>query len=269
MCRCLGARAGVRRRPPDARQGRLAARSGVDGPHRPRSTATTSRCCGRCSASASPKTCRSRPRSRSRSTRASTCRADGSMAMMSSNQDLEAIVGWRFQRSAVGAGARLESTVFVGGDGPAAGIPQRRHAGSAFGPCVRGERLCVADRTTSGSSGGYQHFGEREGDQMGDSFFYSAVYGYRPPFLRPTIRSLTCASLSKLSASTPPAACTTASRSSRAAAIPSRRAVRRCCSTSSTGSKPASLFPVYQQTNFQPEEKFRFGVNFTYFFWRK
>ena len=28
-------------------------------------------------------------------------------------------------------------------------------------------------------------------------------------------------------------------------------------------------FPVYQQTNFQPEEKFRFGVNFTYFFWRR
>ena len=27
------------------------------------------------------------------------------------------------------------------------------------------------------------------------------------------------------------------------------------------------LFPVYQQTNFQPEEKFRFGVNFSYFFW--
>ena len=38
---------------------------------------------------------------------------------------------------------------------------------------------------------------------MGASFFYSAVYGYRPPFLRPTIRSPTSASLSKLSASTP------------------------------------------------------------------
>src|SRR5688500_9359467 len=35
------------------------------------------------------------------------------MAMMSSSQDIEALVGWRFQRRDMGPGARLESTLYA------------------------------------------------------------------------------------------------------------------------------------------------------------
>ena len=55
------------------------------------------------------------------------------MAMMSSNQDLEAIAGWRFQRRAVGAGARLESTAFVGVTAP---LQQYRADGMRAAPSV-------------------------------------------------------------------------------------------------------------------------------------
>ena len=37
------------------------------------------------------------------------------MAMMSGNPDLESLLGWRFQTRPIGDGARLESTVYVGG----------------------------------------------------------------------------------------------------------------------------------------------------------
>ena len=105
------------------------------------------------------------------------------MAMMTSNQDVEAILGWRFQRRAVGAGARLESTVFVGGAVP---LQEYRPDGMLAAPSVYAS---VATGYASRAhyfwvGGGYEYFGEKEGDQMGDTVFYSAVYGYRPPFLR-------------------------------------------------------------------------------------
>ena len=190
------------------------------------------------------------------------------MAMMSSNQDLEAIVGWRFQRRAVGAGARLESTVFAGATAP---LQKYRsdgmraapsfHVSAASGYASRTHYLWVG--------GGFQRFGEREGDQMGDSISYSVVYGYRPPFLRldypkPDLRFFVEAVGEHTEQGQHHGFELVVSGGESILVGPSALLLYK-----QYGLEAGLLFPVYQQTNFQPEEKFRFGVNFTYFFWRK
>jgi hypothetical protein len=190
------------------------------------------------------------------------------MAMMSSNQDFEAIAGWRFQRRAVGAGARLESTLFVGGTVP---MQKYRSDGMLAAPSVEAS---VASGFASRAhyfwaGGGYQYFGEREGDQMGDSVYYSAVYGYRPPFLRvdypkPDLRFFVEAIGEHSARGKHHGFEMVVSGGDSILIGPSALLLYK-----QYGFEAGMLFPVYQQTNFQPDEKFRFGVNFTYFFWRK
>jgi hypothetical protein len=63
--------------------------------------------------------------------------------------------------------------------GTAAAVSRRRRAGRPLRPHIGRERL--RSRTHYfWAGGGYQYYGEREGDQMGASVFYSAVYA---PFL--------------------------------------------------------------------------------------
>ena len=133
------------------------------------------------------------------------------MAMMSSNQDLEAIVGLALPAS---RGRRRRAARVHGlcrRNGALAAIPVRRHAAApsvhvsaASGYASRTHYLWVG--------GGFQRFGEHEGDQMGDSIFYSAVYGYRPPFLRLDYPKPDLRFLSRPSASTPRGDNITASR---------------------------------------------------------
>ena len=191
------------------------------------------------------------------------------MAMMSSNQDFEAILGWRFQRRAVGRRGAARIDRLRRRRGAAAGVSPGRHAGRAIGLRVGGDRLRVASplplggrrlpvlRRAAGRSNGRHGFLQRRVRVS------SAV----------SARRLSEAGSAVLRRSRRRAhgtgASTTASSTSSAAAMRCSSARRRSCSTSSTDSKPGLLFPVYQQTNFQPDEKFRFGVNFTYFFWRK
>lgn len=190
------------------------------------------------------------------------------MAMMSSNQDLEAILGWRFQRRAVGDGARFESTVFVGATAP---LQEYRSDGMLAAPSVHASVATgYASRTHYfWVGGGYQHFGERQGDQMGDSFFYSAVYGYRPPFLqvdypKPDLRFFVEAVGEHTARGQHHGFEMVVSGGDSILVGPTALLLYK-----QYGLEAGLLFPVYQQTNFQPEEKFRFGVNFTYFFWRK
>ena len=190
------------------------------------------------------------------------------MAMMSSNQDLEAIVGWRFQRRAVGPGARLESTVFVGATAP---LQEYRNDGMLAAPSIHVSAASgYASRTHYfWVGGGFQRFGEREGDQMGDSVFYSAVYGYRPPFLRfdyptPDLRFFVEAVGEHTERGQHHGLQMVPSGGDSILVGPSALLLYK-----QYGLEAGLLFPVYQQTNFQPEEKLRFGVNFTYFFWRK
>lgn len=190
------------------------------------------------------------------------------MAMMSSNQDFETIMGWRFQRSAVGAGSRLESTLFVGATVP---MQEFRSDGMLATPSVHAS---VASGFASRShyfwvGGGYQYYTEREGDQMGDSFYYSAVYGYRPPFLRtdypkPDLRFFVEAVGEHTARGLHHGFEMVVSGGDSILVGPSALLLYK-----QYGLEAGLLFPVYQQTNLQPDEKFRFGVNFTYFFWRK
>lgn len=190
------------------------------------------------------------------------------MAMMSSNQDFEAIMGWRFQRSAAGAGARLESTLFVGGTVP---MQEFRSDGMLATPSVHAS---VASGYASRThyfwvGGGYQYYTESQGDQMGDSIYYSVVYGYRPPFLRtdypkPDLRFFVEATGEHTARGRHHGFEMFVSGGDSILVGPTALLLYK-----QYGLEAGLLFPVYQQTNLQPEERLRFGVNFTYFFWRK
>ena len=105
------------------------------------------------------------------------------VAMMSSVNELEGIVSWRFHHQALGAGTRFESTLSAG----AAMSPRPVHAdGMETAPSVH---LSAATGYISRAhymwvGSGYQHHGQRGLDQMGNVVFVSGVYGYRPPALR-------------------------------------------------------------------------------------
>jgi hypothetical protein len=189
------------------------------------------------------------------------------MSMMASTQDLEGILAWRFQRRDVGPGARLESTVFVGGTAP---LQQYRKDGMLAAPSFQ-----VSAATGYASrkhyiwlGGGYQHFGERSGDQMGASVFYSAVYGYRPPALRldypkPDLRFFVEAVGEHTDRGLHHGFDYISSGGDSIVVGPTALLLYKQYSLSG-----GILFPVYQRTNFQPEERFRFAINFSYFFWR-
>ena len=102
--------------------------------------------------------------------------------MMSSAREIEALVGWRFQRRALGVGARRESTLYLGATMPTdavrAGLPSRAslEAAAATGYASRAHYVWIG--------GGVQHFLASDGNQFGESRLLTAVYGYRPPMLR-------------------------------------------------------------------------------------
>jgi hypothetical protein len=190
------------------------------------------------------------------------------MAMMASTQDLEGILSWRFQRRPVGPGARLESTVFVGATAP---LQEFRKDGMKAAPSVH---FSAASGYASRShyvwvSGGYQYFTERDGDQMGDSIFYSAVYGYRPPFLRldypkPDLRFFVEAVGEHTARGLHHGFDFVSSGGDSITVGPTALLLYK-----QYGLEGGVLFPVYQRTNFQPKERFRFAINFSYFFWGK
>jgi hypothetical protein len=190
------------------------------------------------------------------------------MSMMSTSQDLEATLSWRFHRRVTGAGSRFESTVSVG-----AGAPLERyrpdgmqaaasaHVSAATGYVSRTQYVWVG--------GGYQFHDQRGQDRMGNVGYVSAVYGYRPPALRldypkPDLRFFVEAM---------------GERSARGIhhgfeLLPSGGTAVFVGPTALLLYKAYAIeggvmFPVYQRSNFLPDERLRFGVNLSYFFWKK
>jgi hypothetical protein len=186
--------------------------------------------------------------------------------LMSGNSELEFLTGWRFHRRPVGEGARMESTAYAGVTAPTestrGGI---RTAPSAY--------VAIASGYASRAhyfwvGGGYQGYADDGGDRAGSVASYSIVYGYRPRRLRldypkPDLRFFVEA----------------VGEATGAARLAGTR-------TSDTGGHvvmvgPTALllykaygieggvqFPAYQHTNgSQPRERFRFGLNVSYFFW--
>jgi hypothetical protein len=190
------------------------------------------------------------------------------MASMSSSQDIEGILGWRFHRNTTGPGARFESTVSVGASLPlqdyradAMRATTSVHVSGATGYVSRAHYVWVG--------GGYQRSMEREGDRPGDSVFYSLVYGYRPPALRldypkPDLRFFVEA-IGEQTARGQHHGFELSSSGGRSLLVgPSVLLLYKAYAL-----EGGLLFPVYQRTNSQPEEQFRFGLNFSYFFWRR
>lgn len=190
------------------------------------------------------------------------------MSLMSTERDLESIVSWRFHRRGTKSGARLESTLTGG-----VTIPLRKYApdgmltapsatiGVATGYVSRAHYVWIGD--------GYQRRTENDTNRLGDVKYVTAVYGYRPPFLRvdypkPDLRFFV-----------------------EAVAEHTGMASHYGFDVLYTGGKavfvgPTALllykayavqggvqFPVYQRNNFGLPERFRFGANVSYFFWAK
>jgi hypothetical protein len=104
------------------------------------------------------------------------------MSMMSSNREVEMLVGWRIHRRPIGQGGRVESTVYLGGAVPV----ESRRAGIRTAPAVYASAATgYASRAHYFWVGGnYQRHGTDSGDRLGDVKSYSVVYGFRPPALR-------------------------------------------------------------------------------------
>ena len=190
------------------------------------------------------------------------------MAMMSGNREFEVLGAWRFHRQPVGQGGRFESTAYVGGSMPF----DARRSGIRTAPSTY---TAVASGYASRAhyfwiSGGFQRHTADGGDRLGAVKFYSAVYGYRPKALRldypkPDLRFF----VEAVGESTGRArhnGITMADSGGRVLMVgPTALLLYKAY-----GIEGGVLFPVYQRTNGgQPEERFRFGVNVSYFFWLK
>jgi hypothetical protein len=191
------------------------------------------------------------------------------IAMMSSEKDLEAIVSWRFHRRTTGAGSRFESTVSGG-----VGIPLTQytpdgmqaaasaHFSAATGYVSRTHYVWVG--------GGYHYHDERALDQMGDVVFISGVYGYRPPALRldypkPDLRFFVEAMGERTARGRHHGFIYEPSGGSAVFVGPTALLLYKAYAL-----EGGVLFPVYQHMNLGlQEERFRFAVNVSYFFWRK
>ena len=189
------------------------------------------------------------------------------VSMMSSAREVEAGVAWRFQRRIAGVGTRFESTVSGG-----VGLPLEKYSpdGMRAAPSAH---LSAATGYVSRAQyiwfgGGYQKHRKTDFDQVGSVKYVTAVYGYRPRFLRldypkPDLRFFV-----------------------EAMAERSERGKHFGFDMLSTGGDavfvgPTALllykayaisggvtFPAYQRTTSFRERR-RFAVNVSYFFWHK
>jgi hypothetical protein len=187
-------------------------------------------------------------------------------SMMSGNPDLEGIAAWRFHARPIGQGARFESTVFVGGTVPL----QSRRDGIATSPA---SYIALASGYASRShyfwaGASYQRYAERSGDRFGSVTSYSIVYGYRPQawrkdYPKPDLRFFIEASGDATDRTQHDGRLMPNSGGNVLLAGPTLLYLYKAYGVSG-----GILFPIYQRTNgTQPHERFRFGVNFTYFFW--
>jgi hypothetical protein len=190
------------------------------------------------------------------------------MSMMSTSQDLEATLSWRFHRRVTGAGSRFESTVSVG-----AGAPLERyrpdgmqaaasaHVSAATGYVSRTHYVWVG--------GGYQFHDQRGQDRMGNVGYVSAVYGYRPPALRldypkPDLRFFVEAMGERTARGIHHGFELLPSGGTAVFVGPTALLLYKASAI-----EGGVMFPVYQRSNFLPDERLRFGVNLSYFFWKK
>jgi hypothetical protein len=188
------------------------------------------------------------------------------MAMMSANREFEALAGWRFHRRAIGQGARFETTAYIGGTLPL----ESRRAGIRTSPSAY---MSIASGYASRAhylwvGGSYQRHANDAGDRVGPVKSYSVVYGYRPRALRldypkPDLRFFV-ETIGEVTGSARHGGMVMSNTGGHVLMIgPTALLLYKAY-----GIGGGVLFPVYQRTNGrQPEERFRFAVNVSYFFW--
>jgi hypothetical protein len=189
-------------------------------------------------------------------------------ATMSGNRDVEVLAGWRFHRRAVGEGGRFESTAYVGGTVPLESSRDGLRTAPAASVSASTGYASRAHYVWLGA--GHQIPGADAGDRMGAVTSYSVVYGYRPSVLRldypkpdlrffvETVGEVTARSRHRGSAI----------RSSGGHVVlagPTTLLLYKAYGVSG-----GVLFPIHQKLNgTQQRERFRFGVNVSYFFWNR
>jgi len=188
------------------------------------------------------------------------------MAMMSGDPDFESLLAWRFQTRPVGNGARLESTAYVGALVPL----DATRAGTSTSPAgLVSLSSGYASRSHyfwAGAS--YLHHTERGGDRLGSVTSFSLVYGYRPPawrkdYPKPDLRFFVEA-VGDVTGATLQNGRPSEVTGGRVALVgPTMLLLYKAYAL-----EGGVLLPVYQRNHaMQPDERFRFAVNFTYFFW--
>lgn len=102
--------------------------------------------------------------------------------MMGSGTDLEGSVLWRFHRNAPAIGTRRESSLILS----VATATEQRRASTRIGPSVHvGAVTGFASRETYWwLGGGYQHYFANAADRLGDLYYLSAAFAWRPPLFR-------------------------------------------------------------------------------------
>jgi hypothetical protein len=102
--------------------------------------------------------------------------------MMGSGRDVEASLLWRFDREAPAIGTRRESSVIFGVAAPT----EERLARTKVGTSTHvGVVTGFESRETYWwLGGGYQHYFEKDRDRLGDLYYVSAAFAWRPPVFR-------------------------------------------------------------------------------------
>jgi len=188
------------------------------------------------------------------------------MAMMSGTSDFESLLGWRFQARPVGEGARFESTAYVGGLVP---LDAQRGGINTSPAGLVSLTSGYASRSHYFWAGAtYVRHLERGADRLGSVTSYSLVYGYRPPawrmeYPKPDLRVFVEAT-GDITGTSLHNGQPMADTGGRIALVgPTMLLLYKAY-----GIEGGALFPVYQRNRpLQPDERFRFGLNFTYLFW--
>lgn len=188
------------------------------------------------------------------------------MSSMSFGRDVEMIGGWRFQARPVGVGGRLESTVFAGGSVPLVSEVSGLETAPAGFVAVTTGYASRSQYIWVGVS--HNHTGTDSGDRLGSVTTVSAVYGYRPPqwrrdYPRPDLRLFVEAVSDSTDRAVQSGSTVPDSGGHVVLVGPSMLLLYKAYAF-----EAGIQFPVYEKLNgSQPSERFRFGMNFTYFFW--
>lgn len=106
----------------------------------------------------------------------------GVEGMMGAGKDLEGSLLWRFDRTATGIGERRESSLLVSvWDGRDAGI-EGLDAGPGF--AVSAVTGYTSRSTYWWLGGGIQHYLPKSGGQLGNLYYLSGVWAWRPEYFR-------------------------------------------------------------------------------------